>query len=107
MELVKIMKEKEILHKQEMEAAEAELSAEEAEHKMGLSNAVEDEHTQQLKDAHKDIINKVHHLWHTILGRVKRNMDGIKTFYQYTGIFPVDNSWGRPIDSSEDIGQLS
>ena len=47
------------LHKQEMEAAEAEINAEENEHLRTISKAVDDEHNSTIKQKHRDVLKNV------------------------------------------------
>lgn len=47
------------LHQQELEAAEAELNAEENEHLKTISKNVDDEHTGALKQKHRDVVKNV------------------------------------------------
>ena len=53
------MKAKEEEHQWELEAAEAEFNAEEAEHKGAITKNIDEEHTNGLKDIHKDLLEKV------------------------------------------------
>ena len=56
---LKQMKAKEEEHARQLEAAEAELDAEEAEHAKHISQSIDTELVNQTKEAHRDILNKV------------------------------------------------
>ena len=47
------------LHRQQMEASEMEMDAEEREHEHRISKNLEDEHTLGIKQANRDIMKKV------------------------------------------------
>lgn len=47
------------LHQQEMEAAEADMNAEENEHLKTISKSIDDEHTGALKQKHRDVLKNV------------------------------------------------
>ena len=47
------------LHKQEMDAAEASLDAEENKHIQRLSNKIDEDHTAGVKQKHRDLMKEV------------------------------------------------
>ena len=58
-ELDHVMAEKEEEFRREREAKEAELDAEEAEHTKSISQSLDEEHVEQLKAKHKQLLNSV------------------------------------------------
>ncbi len=58
-ELDRLMMEKDEEHRRHLEALEAELDAEEAEHSKHITQSIDEDHVNQIKEGHKDILNKV------------------------------------------------
>jgi len=58
------------LHQQEMQAAEADLDADENEHLRTISKSVDDEHTGAVKQNHRDVLKNVSVVNYTSLNKI-------------------------------------